>query len=162
MEFRLLGPLEIRADHGPLPIGGPKQRTVLAHLLLQANRVVTTERLIDAVWGEEPPATARNTLQTYVRHLRKALGGQRIQHRSAGYLLIADPKEVDALRFEALVEQARSLASADPAGAVGILQEALRLFKGPALDDLADQASLHADIARLEELRMAATEDRIG
>jgi hypothetical protein len=74
VNFRLLGPLEVRAGDGPVPIGGPKQRTLLALLVLQPNRVVTVDRLTDAIWGSEPPATARNTLQTYVRHLRKALG----------------------------------------------------------------------------------------
>jgi YVTN family beta-propeller protein len=131
-------------------------------LLLQPNTVITAERLIDAIWGDEPPATARNTLQTYVRHLRKALGSDRIQHRSSGYVFSASTTEVDAFRFEALVDQARGLASADASGAAGILQEALRLWRGPALDDLADQASLRSNIARLEELRLAATEDRIG
>jgi WD40 repeat protein/DNA-binding SARP family transcriptional activator len=162
MEFRLLGPLEVSDQATTLPIGGPKQRAVLAHLALQANRVVSVDRLIDAIWGDEPPDTARNTLQTYVRHLRKGLGAERILHRSSGYVLTARPEEVDALRFEALVAEARSRAETDPAGAVESLREALGLWRGPAIDDLSDQASLRPEIARLEELRMAAVEERTG
>jgi serine/threonine protein kinase/ABC-type glycerol-3-phosphate transport system substrate-binding protein len=162
MHFRLLGPLEASNGDGSLPLGGPKQRTVLAHLLLQANRVVTSERLIDALWGEEPPDTARNTLQTYVRHLRRTLGADRIVHRSAGYVFEARTDELDLLRFDALVEEARRLSSSDLPGAASTLREALDLWRGPALDDLTEQPSLRSDIARLEEIRMVATEDRIA
>src|SRR5262245_786188 len=111
MEFRVLGPLEASDGNGPLPLGGPKPRTVLAHLVLQANRTVTAERLIDALWSEEPPDTARNTLQTYVRHLRRTVGAERIVHRSGGYVLQAGVDEVDLLRFDALIEEGRRLAS---------------------------------------------------
>jgi serine/threonine protein kinase/ABC-type glycerol-3-phosphate transport system substrate-binding protein len=162
MRFLLLGPIEVWDDDRALPLGGPKQRTVLAHLALRPNRVVTADRLIDALWAEEPPDTARNTLQTYVRHLRRALGADRIVHRSSGYLLEASQDDVDVLRFEQLTERARQLADGDvPASAIA-LREALALWRGPALDDLADQVSLHADIARLEEARLAALEQRIG
>ncbi len=162
MRFLLLGPLEAWEEGRALPLGGPKQRTVLAQLLLQANRVVTSERLIDAVWADEPPESARNTLQTYVRHLRQLVGAERIQHRSSGYVLQAGPDEVDVLRFQAMVEDARRLAAKDLPGAVTALREALGLWRGPALDDLADQASLGSDIARLEEVRLTALEERIG
>lgn len=162
MEFRLLGPLEVRDADAVVPIGGPKQRTVLALLLLNVNRVVTVERLTDAVWASEPPETARNTLQTYVRHLRKALGAERIEHRSSGYVLVADPDEVDLLRFERLVEEARRLATSDLPGAAATLREALGLWRGPALDDLSGQPSLDPEIAHLEESRMAALEERIA
>jgi DNA-binding SARP family transcriptional activator len=161
MEFGLLGPLEASDDGDVLPLGGPKQRTLLAHLVLHVNGVVTTERLIDSIWGDEPPETARNTLQTYIRHLRRIVGADRIHHRSAGYVLEARPDEVDLLRFVALVEEAKRLSSSDLPGAGSTLRDALGLWRGPALDDLAEQPSLHADIARLEELRMAVTEDRI-
>ncbi|HEX6207882.1 MAG TPA: BTAD domain-containing putative transcriptional regulator [Actinomycetota bacterium] len=162
MEFRLLGPLEVSDGERRLPLGGPKQRTVLAHLLVRANEVVTVDRLIDGTWGDEPPGTARNTIQAYVHNLRKALGAERIQHRSSGYVLTADASEVDALRFEALVGKAHRAAAADPSGAVEALREALRLWRGPALDDLSEQPALQPEIARLEELRMAALEERIG
>jgi DNA-binding SARP family transcriptional activator/ABC-type glycerol-3-phosphate transport system substrate-binding protein len=162
MQFRVLGPIEVHTAEGAAPIGGPKQRTVLALLALSANRVVVATRLMDALWGEEPPETARNTLQTYVRHLRKALGAERIEHRSSGYVLVADADEVDHLRFQGLVAEARRLTPEDPQRAIAIYGEALDLWRGPALDDLADQPALQADIARLEESRMTALEDRIA
>jgi DNA-binding SARP family transcriptional activator len=127
MEFRVLGPLEVSYTGRRVPIGGPKQRIVLAHLVLSANRVVTVERLIDAIWGEEPPDTARNTLQTYIRHLRKAMGAERIQHRSSGYALQADPGELDLLRFQELVADSQRLAASDLPGASTALREALGL-----------------------------------
>jgi DNA-binding SARP family transcriptional activator/ABC-type glycerol-3-phosphate transport system substrate-binding protein len=161
MQFRLLGPLEVRDGDRVPALGGPKQRTLLAHLLLQANRIVTSERLIDALWGDDPPETARNTLQTYIKHLRKAVGPERIEHRSAGYVLTADEGEVDALRAVSLIEEARGTAASDPAAAIARLREALDLWRGPALDDLADQVSLRPEISRLEELRMAAIEERV-
>jgi DNA-binding SARP family transcriptional activator len=143
-----------------LSIGGPKQRAVLAHLLLRANGVVSVDRLIDAIWGDEPPETARNTLQTYVRHLRKALGAARVQHRPPGYVLVADSAEVDVLRFVDLLDRARGLVTTDPVAAVEALREALGLWRGPALDDLAGDVSLRPEIARIEALRMAALEER--
>jgi DNA-binding SARP family transcriptional activator/ABC-type glycerol-3-phosphate transport system substrate-binding protein len=162
VQFLLLGPLEARDDGSPLPLGGPKQRVVLAHLLLQANRVVTAERLIDAIWGEEPPETARNTLQTYIRHLRRIVGPGRIEHRSSGYVLQADQAEIDVLRFHALIEESRVLAATDLPAAITAIHEALALWRGPALDDLAEQPSLRSEIARLEEIRLAALEERIA
>ncbi|HXJ64180.1 MAG TPA: extracellular solute-binding protein [Actinomycetota bacterium] len=162
MRFLLLGPLEAWEDGRSLPLGGPKQRTVLAHLLLQANRVVTTERLIDALWGDEPPETARNTLQTYVRLLRKSVGAGRIEHRSSGYVVAVEPEEVDVLRFQSLVERSRSLAANDLPAAITAIREALGLWRGPALDDLGDQPSLRAEIARLEEIRLAALEEGLS
>jgi len=162
MEFRLLGPLEVSHGDRSLRLGGPKQRTVLAHLLLHANRLVTVERLIDALWGDEPPESARNTLQTYIKHLRKLIGGERIEHMSSGYLLRADPHELDVLRFEALVEEARGSAATDVPGAAKGLREALGVWRGPALDDLAQQPSLRHQISRLEEMRVGAIEDRIS
>ena len=162
MEFRLLGPLEVEREGTILPLGGPKQRAVLAHLLLHVGGVVSTDRLIDAIWDDDPPETARNTLQTYIRHLRKAVGSQRIRYRSSGYVLAAEPSEVDALRFAALLDRARELRADDPVAAVAVLEEALGLWRGPAIDDLAEQRALQPDITRLEEQRLAATEERIG
>jgi serine/threonine protein kinase len=162
MEFRLLGPIEIADGGRPPPLGGPKQRLVLVHLLLRVNRLVTTDRLIDDVWGEEPPAAARSTLQVYVSHIRKALGPGRLESRSGGYVLRADPMSVDAVRFEQLVNDGQALVDNDPAAAVRILRDALGLWRGPVLDDLAHHASLRGEISRLEELRMSATEERMG
>jgi len=162
MEFRLLGPLEVSEDGRARAIGGPKQRTVLVHLILRANHVVPPERLIEAIWGVDPPPAARSTLRGYLSHLRKALEPGRLDHRSGGYVLHADPASIDALRFDALVAEARAVAVDDPAAAARGFASALRLWRGPALDDLADQPSLLSEIARLEELRLGAIEERAG
>lgn len=103
MDFRVLGALEVRDGDGPVELGGAKQRAVLAHLLVRANAVVPADRLIDEVWGDEPPAAARNVLQTYISRLRKELGADRLEHGSGGYVLRAKPGEIDARRFEALI-----------------------------------------------------------
>lgn len=161
MEFRLLGPFEVSDGNGPIPLGGPKQRTVLVHLLNRPNRLVPADRLIDEVWGDDPPEAARNSLQSYVSHLRRALGPERLEGRSRGYVLHVDPSEVDAVRFEAIVGKARTLAATDPAAAAQGYTDALAIWRGPALDDLADQPSLRPEIARLEELRTASTEERV-
>ncbi|HEX6228215.1 MAG TPA: BTAD domain-containing putative transcriptional regulator, partial [Solirubrobacterales bacterium] len=134
----------------------------LAHLVLRANRVVAADRLIAELWGDVPPPAALSTLRGYVSHLRKALGPDRLEGRSGGYVLRIDPAEVDALRFEALAAEALRLKSTDPAAAADALRDALRLWRGPAMDDLATHASLQPDIARLEEIRIAAVEERIG
>ncbi|HEX2030483.1 MAG TPA: BTAD domain-containing putative transcriptional regulator [Actinomycetota bacterium] len=161
MQFRVLGPLEVSVGDGPIPLGGPKQRAVLAHLLFRANQVVPVETLIDEIWGEEPPERARNVIQTYVSHLRKALGRDRIQSHGPDYRLSLDPSELDATRFEELVRQAKKALAVDPSVAVGTLDDALALWRGPALADFADQSSLLAEAARLEELRLEAQETRI-
>src|SRR5205809_5139394 len=102
MEFRVLGSLEVLERGGRLPLGGPKQREVLAHLLLQANSVVAADSLIDDIWGDEPPDAARSALQAYVSRLRKVLGPDRLEGRSPGYVLNVAPGEVDASLFERL------------------------------------------------------------
>ncbi len=158
----MLGPLEVCDCDRSLQLGGPKQRTVLAHLLLRANHLVTVERLMDELWGDEPPASARYTPQTYIKHLRRIIGGERIEHLSSGYLLRIDPERVDLLRFEALVEDSRAMISTDVAAAARGLREALDLWRGAALDDLSEQPSLRPEIARLEESRIAAIEERIA
>ncbi|MGI9110817.1 MAG: ABC transporter substrate-binding protein [Gaiellaceae bacterium] len=162
MEFRILGRLEVAVGNEAVPLGGPRQRTVLAHLLLRRNRPVSQERLIDDVWGEDPPPAARSSLQSYVSHLRSALGPERLEGGSRGYLLNVAPEELDASRFEALVRGAGHQAVTDSAAALAGYEEALGLWRGPALDDLAGQPSLQPEIARLEELRLAATEERIA
>ena len=162
MEFRILGPLEVSVGDSVLLLGGPKQRALLAHLILRANRVVPADVLIDELWGEEPPETARATLQTYVYRLRKLLGDERIEGRSGGYVLLARPEDIDASRFEDMVKEAKVSISTDPVGAAVNLAKALDLWRGPALADLAEEASLRGEIVRLEELRLAATEHRIS
>jgi serine/threonine protein kinase/WD40 repeat protein len=162
MEFRILGPLEVVADDGPIQLGGPKQRAVLAHLILRANHPVHADRLIDGLWGDEPPDTARNTLQTYVYRLRKALGEERLGGSDGGYVLNAEPGEIDAARFEALVKGAKSRASTDAAAAAARFSDALALWRGAPLADLADEPSLRGEVARLEELHLSAIEHRIA
>ena len=149
------------AGSGPIPLGGPKQRAVLAHLLIRANELVPAETLVDEVWGDAPPEKARNIIQTYVSHLRKALGHDRIQSHAPGYRLRLDSSELDAARFDALVRDAKKALPIDPNIAVGTLDDALALWRGPALADLADQPSLVAEAARLDDLRLEAQQDRI-
>jgi WD40 repeat protein/serine/threonine protein kinase/DNA-binding SARP family transcriptional activator len=161
VRFGVLGPVEVSGGNGPVPLGGPKQRTVLALLVLSANRVVPVERLIDDVWGDEPPETAKRTLHTYVSRLRSVLGANAIASRSPGYVLQVEPDEVDALRFEELLREARAI-SARPREAVRTLAEALELWRGPALADLAGEPSLSGEITRLEELHLDAIEEKIA
>ena len=158
--FRVLGPLEVSGEKGELPLGGPKQRTALAHLILNANQVVAAELLIDALWGEAPPDTARATLQAYISRLRSLLGAGAIEGRAPGYLLRTEPDEVDALRFERLLHDARRT-DGDPRAAAATLAEALDLWRGSALSDLATEPSLAPEIARLEELKLQATEEAL-
>lgn len=162
MEFRILGPLQVFDDARPLALGGPKQRAVLAHLILRANQTVGAEQLVDGLWGEEPPETARNTLQTYVYRLRKILGEKRLERRDGGYVLTAAPEEVDAARFEAIVKDAKRLSASDPDAAAARFGDALTLWRGAPLDDLGEEPSLRGEIARLEELHLSATEHRIA
>ena len=161
MHFRVLGPLEVDAGGGPVPLGGPKQRAVLAHLLIRANQLVPADNLVDEIWGDEPPEKARNVLQSYVSHLRKAVGRDRIQSLAPGYRLRLDHSELDATRFDALMRDAKKALPVDPDIAVGTLDDALALWRGPALADLADQPSLLAEAARLDELRLEAQEVRV-
>jgi DNA-binding SARP family transcriptional activator/tRNA A-37 threonylcarbamoyl transferase component Bud32 len=162
VRFQILGPVEVVGDDGPITLGGRKQRAVLAHLLIRANRVVPAEVLIAELWGEEPPDAARGTLQAYVSRLRSSLGDHRIEGRSPGYVLRVHPGESDAERFESLVRDARADAAEDPAQAAGTFDEALALWRGPALADLSDEASLGGEIARLEELRLSSIEEKIA
>jgi basic membrane lipoprotein Med (substrate-binding protein (PBP1-ABC) superfamily)/DNA-binding SARP family transcriptional activator/tRNA A-37 threonylcarbamoyl transferase component Bud32 len=166
MEFRILGPIEVLDEERPLALGGPKQRAVLAHLILQANRIVPADLLIDDLWGEGPPETARNTLQTYVYRLRRLLGDGRISSEAGGYVggyvLRADAAEIDAAQFEAMVKAAKADLPSDPSKAAAALSEALTLWRGAPLADLSNEPSLRGEIARLEELRLSATEHRIA
>src|SRR5919204_577139 len=133
MDFRLLGPLEARSGDRTVPLGGPKQRAVLALLLLRANDVVAADTLIDELWGERPPPTAGAYLQNCVSRLRKALGPERIETRAPGYALRAEPDEIDARRFEREVAAARNAPAAERARA---LAAALALWRGELLADL--------------------------
>jgi DNA-binding SARP family transcriptional activator len=161
MEFRVLGSLEVSESGTRVPLGGPKQRLVLAHLLIRANRLVPADTLIEEIWGADPPDAARSSLQAYVSRLRKALGDGRLESRPPGYVLHAKPNEIDAARFESLVRQAGERDGQDPRRAADLLDEALRLWRGRPLADLADEPSLTGEVARLEELQLAAREERI-
>jgi DNA-binding SARP family transcriptional activator len=164
MDFCVLGPLEARRDGLPVALGGTKQRALLAVLLLHAGEVVSTDRLIDELWGDEPPATAAHTVQVFVSRLRKSLGedGGVLVTSPPGYVARLAPDSLDLDRFERLVAQGRSsLAQGDASAASTRLREALGLWRGPALADFAYEAFAQAAIARLEELRLSALADRI-
>ena len=152
LELRILGPLEARAGERSLPLGGAKQRALLAILLLHANEVVSTDRLIDELWGESPPETAANTLQVYVSQLRKALEVKdAIATRPPGYALQLAPEQLDLGCFERLLEEGRrALAAVRPADASARLAEALALWRGPALADFAYEAFAQAGSPRGE------------
>ena len=158
MEFRVLGPLEVLEDGHPLTLGGPHPRAVLAILVLHRNDIVSRDRLIDEIWGASPPETAQTALQVHVSHLRKALGGERIETRPPGYCLRLGAQELDADRFHALVARARG---APPAEASETLRHALAMWRGRSLSDL-DEMVARPERARLEEERMAALELRIA
>ena len=157
MEIRILGPLEVVVDGRPLVLGGPRQRALLAILALHANELVSRDRLIDEIWGDEPPETARTALQVYVSQLRKTLGRDTIQTRPGGYLLEVGEGELDSDVFEQLVGKTRG---ASPSVAAERLREALGLWRGPPLADL-DGLVAGPERARLEEERLAALEQRI-
>jgi len=159
VEFRLLGPLEALEDGRSLPLGGRQQRAVLAMLLLHANELVRSEQLIDALWGEQPPPTAATTVQVYISRLRKLLGRELLVTREPGYVLRAEPESVDAKRAERLIARARS--AEDPGECAGLLREALALWRGRPLGDLAYERFGQEDAERLEEVRLGALEDRI-
>src|SRR5215217_3109027 len=159
MELRVLGPMEVAGAEGPVALGGPKQRAVLAHLLVRANQVVSMDALIDGLWGEEPPQSARGTVQAYVHNLRSVLGSDRIERRAPGYVLRVEADDVDARRFEAQLDDSRRLGE-EPWRAAEVLREGLALWRGPAFADLDGLASLQGEIARLGELRLRAIEDR--
>src|SRR6266545_3322493 len=169
VEFLVLGSLEAWRGGRALSLGSARQRAVLGLLLLHPNQVVPTELLIAVLWGERPPPDAHRLLQDHVAALRRALGGGRAEGsplvlvtREPGYLLVLDPGQVDAHRFTRLAAQGRrALAEGDPGGAARTLREALALWRGPALGDLAEAGFSWPDLAELEEARLVATEDRL-
>ncbi len=170
MEFRLLGNLEVSVDDAPVDVGGTQPRTVLAMLLVAGGRVVPAESIIDALWGEAPPASAAGTLQSYVSRLRRALvpGGARgeaariLAWDPPGYRLVIAPGALDAHRFETLADQGRAqLLGGDPAEARRTLDEALALWRGPALLEFSHLDFAWGFAARLEERRLVAAEDHV-
>ncbi len=162
MEFRILGPVEVWEGGRPISLGRGKQRAVLALLLLNANRIVSSDRLIDQLWNGEPPATAATALHGHISGLRKALGPGVIATRPPGYILEIEPEQVDLGRFARLRDEARAaLEHGDPGASADKLREALELWRGEAFADIGLEPSIQAEAARLEDLRLAALEYRI-
>jgi DNA-binding SARP family transcriptional activator len=158
VEFRILGALEVEVDRSPVPVSGRLQRALLAVLLLEAGRVVPTDRLVDLLWGERAPRTATTSLQNAISRLRKELGPDLLETRSPGYVLRAEPEQVDAHRFELLVRDARTVG---PEERRELLERALSLWRGPALAEFAYESFAQPEIHRLEELRLVALGERI-
>jgi DNA-binding SARP family transcriptional activator/tetratricopeptide (TPR) repeat protein len=164
LQFRILGPLDVVRGEECLAFRGTRERAVLALLVLHANRTVSAERLADDLWSGDPPEGAIHSLRVYVSRLRQALGaaGQTVVTRPSGYVLEVDPEAVDAWRFEALVARGRDEARAgDHERAATTFREAMTLWRGRALADVAEAPLARAEASRLEEARLAALEDCI-
>jgi predicted ATPase/DNA-binding SARP family transcriptional activator len=159
IEFRLLGPLEVANAGQALAVGGRRERALLAILLLHADAVVTRERLIDALWGDDPPERAANSLQVAVHALRKALGADRITTHGTAYKLRVEKGELDLARFTELGARSRG---EPPAAAAETLREALALWRGPTLSELGETPFAATERGRLEALHLAALEERIA
>jgi DNA-binding SARP family transcriptional activator len=158
LEFRILGPFEVSDETGHVALGGPKQRSLLAILLVEAGRVVPTDRLIDQLWGDQAPRTATASLQNAVGRLRRALGTDVLETRAPGYALNVAPDQIDARRFEQALADSRRLGAEERREQ---LQVALALWRGPALAEFAFDDFAQAEIRRLEELRLVAHGERI-
>ncbi|MGH3900022.1 MAG: BTAD domain-containing putative transcriptional regulator [Pseudonocardiaceae bacterium] len=169
MEFAVLGPLEVRDQHRRIEVSSAKERLLLTVLVMHVNEVVSADRLIEVLWSTQPPATAANTLQTYVSHLRRVLEPGRVPRAQdgvlatsgQGYVLAVPPQAVDAVRFERWASQGRDVLVSDPMRAAAILRAALGLWRGAPLADLGSELSAQAEITRLTELRAVAVEDRL-
>jgi DNA-binding SARP family transcriptional activator len=156
LEFRILGPLEAVDDGRAVPLGGAKQRALLALLLLEGGRVVSSDRLLEALWAGEPPATATASLQNFVSQLRKALGAETIETRPPGYRVRLEGAALDLARVRRLVDEARA---SDPPRRARLLREALEAWRGEPLAELAYEAFAQSEIARLGELRLTLVEE---
>jgi DNA-binding SARP family transcriptional activator len=162
LDFRILGPIEIVEKDGSIRLGGPKQRATLAILLLDANRVVSVERLADDLYADAAPVTAVTQIQRQISDLRKVLPREVIETRPPGYLIHVLPEQLDLNRFERRTEEATErLARGEAKRAAELLREALGLWRGPPLADLAYESFAQTAIERLEEIRLAALEHRI-
>ncbi len=169
MEFLILGPLEVRDQHRRIEISSAKQRLLLAALVVRANEVVAADRLIEVLWGAQPPVTAANTVQTYVSHLRRALEPDRmprvqggvLRTRGRGYELTIPPEAIDAVRFERLARAGRDALPAAPERAAEVLRAATALWRGEPLAEFGFELFAQAEITRLTELRAAVLEDRM-
>jgi predicted ATPase/DNA-binding SARP family transcriptional activator len=162
MRFRILGPLAVENDHGPVVLGGPKPRTLLAALLVEAGHVVSTDRLMITIWGESPSPGAASALRAYASRLRGALGPGRLRFQAPGYVLSLDGDELDSAGFEDHLAAARKAAATDDhAVALARLDAGLALWRGEALAEFADEEFAAAEAGRLRELRAGAVEDRL-
>jgi predicted ATPase/DNA-binding SARP family transcriptional activator len=161
--FGVLGPLEASVDGTPVSLGRPQQRAVLAILLLLPNRPVSTDRLIELLWPEKPPGKPQTAVQGYISSLRKLLGRETIETAGGGYQLRAEPEQLDLGRFERLLREGReALAGENPSRAEQLLEDALALWRGPALADFAYEPWAESEVGRLEELRLVAQEELIA
>jgi DNA-binding SARP family transcriptional activator/DNA-binding beta-propeller fold protein YncE len=156
--FRILGPLSVLDGDREVVLGGVKQRSLLALLVVSRNEAVSLDRLIDLLWGERPPDTAAKTIQVYISRLRRALGDGRIETRGHGYSVIVADGELDLDRFQSLVGRAQE---EPPAAAAPMLREALSLYRGEPLQDLAYERWAAGEVERLSELRLGALEQLI-
>src|ERR687898_2045024 len=164
VDFRILGPVEVRVEGRPLVLAGARQRALLALLLLRAGEPVSRDRVIADLWGERPPAGAVKTVQAVVSRLRRALGGEaaRLVSSAAGYRLRVEPDELDLGRFERLcAEGRRALAAGRCERAAARLRAALAEWRGPPLGDVAFEPVAPPQVSRLGGLRAAAVEDRV-
>ncbi len=167
MDFCVLGPVGIADQDGLISVGGSKPRLLLAVFLAHRNRVVSSDALIDALWGERPPSTARTTLSSYISRLRRQIqsaqnGAVHLLAHPPGYVLETPDELVDAGRFERYLEQGRGLVESDPAAAFGLLDRALGIWRGDAFAEFAHEELIYADAVRLEELRLGCREDRLA
>jgi DNA-binding SARP family transcriptional activator len=158
VEFRILGPIEVLDDGTGVPLGGRNQRVLLALLLLNAGQVVSADRMIEALWGEQPPRTATTSLQNAVSRLRKMLSPNRLVTKAPGYVLRIEDDELDASRVRRLADEARSM---DAASRAGVLRQAESLWRGSPLAEFTYDAFAQTAIAQLEELRLTLLEERI-
>ncbi len=169
MEFAILGSLEVLDEHRCVEVSSAKERLVLAVLVVHAGEVVSADRLIEVLWGAQPPATAANTLQTHISRLRRALEPGRaaraqdgvLRTHPQGYMLAVAPEFIDAVRFERFARDGREALAGDPERAADILRQGLGLWRGEPLAEFRFELFAQAEITRLSELRAAALEDRV-
>jgi DNA-binding SARP family transcriptional activator/class 3 adenylate cyclase/alpha-beta hydrolase superfamily lysophospholipase len=162
MEFRILGPLEVRDEDREVPLRGGKERALLALLLVNANRTLPMDRIVDSLWAEDVPETAQKMVQVYVSHLRKVLPKDTLRTRPPGYAVAVEEGELDLDRFESAVTEARAaLDSGLPRQAAEGFRDALSLWRGPALAEFGSEPFAQVEAARLEDLRFYAVEGRL-
>jgi DNA-binding SARP family transcriptional activator len=157
-EFRILGPLEVVDETGPVPVTGPKQRALLALLLIHAGETLSTDRIVDELWGETPPRTATTSLWNLIAQLRKVLPPDLLATKPPGYVLRLEGHALDLRHFEELVARARTAGAEERSD---LLRQGLALWRGGPLADLAYEPFARREIERLEELRLGVLEDRI-